>query len=171
MRSGLCVQRIWGALWPGQHAVGFFVVMKTLCDRIPVQAAPGLHRDVMQQACGAGSMTDLRGSSGNGSAADAIEPVAMLIIALVEVNFVRPDHRVQDLWIARLQRLQFGLRPGGIGSGCLRIARDEDPPLRSVELDAVRKVAADVHGHAIRVDGMSKKLAVDVPKPMRRELR
>src|SRR4051812_18816259 len=86
--------------------------------------------------------------------ADAVQPISMLVFAVIELYFVRPNHARQDLRIARNEGLnRYLLSRTGCGRSLL-VAAHEKPSLRTVELDAVLKVAADRHRHAVRVHGM-----------------
>ena len=71
---------------PRQHRVRLVVVLEALLDRIPVQLAIGLHRDVMQQARRAGAVRDLDRRDRLAPRADAFEPVAVMVGALVEMD-------------------------------------------------------------------------------------
>ena len=87
----------------------------------------------------------------------------MLVIALIQVNLVRTDDALQNLRIARHQRLQRNRLSPRIACRDLRISGHKDPAFAPIELDAIGKVSADVHGDAVRIDGMGQELAVDIP--------
>lgn len=86
-------------------------------------------------------MPDVYRRNGLLAGANAIEPVAVLIIAFVKVNFVRSDDSIENFGIACDERLYLALFGTGICRGDEFITRDEDPSLCSVELDPVRIVA------------------------------
>src|SRR3954447_10753809 len=116
-------------------------------------------------------MSNLDGSDRRLPAPDALEPVAMLIIALVEMNFVRSDDAIEDLGITRHQRLRlFAGRTSGITCRHGFVARNENPAFGSVKLDAVRVFARDRHPDPVCVPGFGFELAVDVPESMRWKL-
>src|SRR5258705_675885 len=132
--------------------------------------ALGLHRNVVEQAGGAGAMADLGGCGGGFAALDAVEPVTVLVVALVEMHLVGADDGVENLWIAGHEGFDLRSLAGGFGGGGHLVAGDEDPALGAVPLDAVREVAGDVHGDAVGVDGMGEEFSVDVPEAGRGEL-
>src|SRR5947209_17278384 len=95
---------------------------------------------------------------------NALQPVSMLIIAFVEMNFVRPDDAIEDLGIACHERLRLCSRSGSRVAGRHSlITGDEDPALRSVEFDSVRIIARDRHSDAVRVSRFSLEFSVHVP--------
>src|SRR3954471_13045597 len=155
--------------WPlrtREHRVRLVVVLEALLHRIPEQLAFRLHRHVMEQARRAGAMRDFDRRDRLLARADAVEPVAVMILALVEMDFVGFDHRRDDLWVAGRERLAvLQLRHRIAGGDRLVAARDEDPALAADELDAVGEVAADDHPDAVRVDPFGAERAVDVPQP------
>src|ERR1700761_2321456 len=105
------------------------------------------------------------------SAFDTFQPIAMLVAALVEMNLVRADDAVKNFGIARGQRLRSRRRLSRVGRCDHLIPSDKNPTLCAIELDPVRKITADVHGHAVGVNSVGKELAVDIPQTMGRELR
>src|SRR5262245_33452874 len=85
--------------------------------------------------------------------ADAVQPVPVMILALVQVNLVGADDRCDDARVARRERLRvLQLRYWIAGGDGLVPARDEDPAFGPDELDAVRKISADDHVDAVGVD-------------------
>ena len=128
-----------------------------------MQSPPGLHRNVVHQAGGTGAVADLGWSDGSFSRPDAFQPVSMLVVALIQVNFVRTNHTFENLRIARHQRLERNRLSSRIAWRNFRIPGDEDLSLGPIEFDPIRKVAADIHGDAIRVNRMGQKLAMDIP--------
>src|SRR5689334_11656718 len=83
---------------------------------------------------------------------NAIEPVAVVLLAVVEMYFVWPDDRLDNLWIACLERFRVLQLRHWIARGhCLVATRHEDPPVRPYETDPVRKIAADDHVDAVGV--------------------
>ncbi len=99
-------------------------------------------------------MSNLGGRDGSLPAADTFQPVAMLVIALIQMNFICPNHAVQNLRIAGHQRLQSYRLAARIAGGDFNIPGHKDPSLAAVELDAIGKVPADIHGDAVGIDGM-----------------
>src|SRR5690606_40534569 len=125
----------------------------------------------MQQARRAGAMRHLDGRDGLLTRPDALEPVAVVVAAPVEVHALRPDLGLEDTRITRRQglgvlelRLRIARRHG------LVAARYEDPALGALEADAVRTVVADDHVHAACVASLGAERAVNVPQASRREL-
>ena len=91
--------------------------------------ALGLHGDVVEQAGGAGAMADLGGRRRSFAALDAVEPVAVLVVALVEMHLVRANDGVENLRIARHQWFDLRGLAGGCGGRGHLVAGDEDPAL------------------------------------------
>ena len=154
---------VWIPLRTRQHAVCLIIVLEAFPHRIPVQSAPGFHGNMMQQARRARSVPNLGRRNGSLPAANAFEPVAMLVIALIQVNLACPDYAIENLRIAGHQRLQRNRLAARVARGNFYIAGNKDPSFAPVELDAIGKVSTDVHCHAVRIDGMGEELAVDIP--------
>src|SRR6266550_3094619 len=100
----------------------------------------GLHGNVVKQTSGTRPMTDLGGRGRGFAALDAVEPIAVLIVALVEVDLVGADDRVEDLRVAGHEGFDLRGLAGGGGRGGHLVAGDEDPALGAVPLDAVGEV-------------------------------
>ena len=79
---------VWKTLRTRQHAVRLIIVLEALSNWVPVQSAPGLHRNMVHKASRARAVPYLGWRRGSLSTPDAFEPVAMLVIALIQVNFV-----------------------------------------------------------------------------------
>ena len=88
-------------------------------------------------------MSNLGGRCGSLPAADAFQPVAMLVIALIEMNFPGPDHALQNLRVARHQRLQSLRLAARIAGGAGRAALCAGPDER----------AAGAGGHSLHSAG------------------
>ena len=89
----------------GKYTVGFVVVLESLPAWIPVELSFELHRHVVKQARRARPVRDFNRSDGLLTRPDAVEPVAVVILALVQVHFVGSDDRGDDFWIAGRERL------------------------------------------------------------------
>src|ERR1017187_798079 len=88
------------------------------------------------------------------------------------MNLIQSNLRLDDPLVARRECGRvFQLRRRIARGYRLIAARDEDPSLGSVKLDAVGKVSRDVHGHAICINRVGQEFAMDVPESMRGELR
>src|SRR6185503_11732700 len=89
----------------------------------------------------------------------------MLILAVVEVDLVRSNDRLDDPGIAGIQRLSvLQLRHRIARRHRLVAARHEDPSFASLEPDAVRKIAADDHADAVRIQRFSLEWAMNIPE-------
>ena len=87
----------------------------------------------------------------------------MLVIALIQMNFIRSDYALQNLGVTAHQRLQ-GLRLATrIAGGNFNIAGHKDPSLAALELDAIGKISADVHGDAVGIEAMGQEITVNIP--------
>ena len=64
----------------------------------------------------------------------------------------------------------LSLATGSRGRHGLVAARHEDPAFGTLELDAVRELAAHDHVHAVRIEGLGLERTVDVPQALLREL-
>ena len=82
----------------------------------------------MEQAGGAGAVRDFDRRDRLLPRLDALQPVAVMLLALVQVDLVRADHRRDDLRVARRQRLAVLQLRDRIARGHrLVAARHEDP--------------------------------------------
>ena len=141
-RERLRVEPVALALRPAQHRVGRVVADEALGRRVPVQPPAGVHRDMVQQAGRAGAVADLGGRDGGFAAPDAVEPVPVLVVALVEMDFVRADDAVEDFGSLASSGSTFGLAPWSVGVVISSRVTKIQPSV-PIELDAVGKVARD----------------------------
>src|SRR5215813_4227597 len=96
----------------------------------------------------------------------------MVVLALIKVYLVWTNHRRDDFWIASPQRLSIlQFRHRVARRDRLIAAGNKDPSFRSLEPDAIRKIAANDHLHAVRVQPFGSEPAVYVPQSLRRKLR
>src|ERR1700733_5837051 len=126
-----------------------------LFDRIPIEPAFRFHGDMVDQTSRAVPMTDFCRRDGRLSALDTLQPITVLIVALIEMNLVGADDAVEYFRIAGNQR--FGSHrclTTRIGGRNHLVAGDKDPSLSAVKFDAVGKIAADIHSDTVGVDGM-----------------
>src|SRR4051794_6902729 len=84
------------SLRAAEHRICLVIVLESFLYRVPIQLAFRFHGDMVQQACGAGPMPDLDWCNRLLTAPDAVEPVPVLFLALIEVNFVRTDYTVKN---------------------------------------------------------------------------
>ena len=115
-------------------------------------------------------MGDLDGRNRLLARAHALEPIAVVIGAHGQVEFVRTDLRVENLGVAGVQGLAESR--GRIAGGDLVVAAsDEDPAVGAFETDAIGEVVVNGHAHAVGVVRLDLEVAVDVPKPVLGEVR
>src|ERR1700678_1140130 len=126
-----------------------------LFDRIPIEPAFGLHGDMVDQTSRAGTVTDFCRRNGRFSALDTLQPIAVLIVALIEMNLVGADDAVEYFRIAGNQGFRSRLTTR-ISRRNHLVGGDKDPSLSAVKLDAVGKIAADIHSDTVGVDGMGQ---------------
>jgi len=93
-------QNVWRALRPGEHCICGVIVLEFFLFRIPMQRAPGLHGDVMEQARRAGTVRDLSRRNRFLPAADAVQPIAVVIGTFVQMNLIPADRGFYDPGIA-----------------------------------------------------------------------
>src|ERR1700733_15257440 len=99
----------------------------------------------MDQASGACPVSYFGRCDGRLSALDAVQPIAMLIVTLIEMNLVGTDDALENFGVAGNQRLESHSRLTSWISGRDHlVASDKDPSLTAVELDAIGEVTADV---------------------------
>ena len=122
-----------------------------------------LHGNMVQKTGRACPVADFRGGSRGISALNAFQPVTVVIATLVQMYFIWSDDTVENLGIAGHQRFHFHARFGRIACSHLGVPGDKDPSFGAVPFDAVRKVSADVHGHAVFIDRVGEKLAMNIP--------
>src|SRR5512135_2208794 len=94
------VNAIGGALRAGEHRVGLFVTYESLLDWIPGELAAQLHSDPAQDTGAAGTVRLFGCGDRRLASLDAGQPVEVVVVAPVEVDFVRPDLRVEDVRVA-----------------------------------------------------------------------
>ena len=88
---------------PFQHGVGHFTIPEPLLFGIPLQSAGYFHRNMADQTDGAGPVPYLDRGDRFLSGLDAIEPVAVMIIAYIEMDLILLDLRGKALRIACIQ--------------------------------------------------------------------
>ena len=145
--------------------------MEALAFWVPVEAAVGLHGDVVEEAGGAGAVADFHGCGGLFARADALDPVEVLLGAGVEVDLVGADDGVEDFGVAGDEGLDREFVCGGGGGRGLLVTGDKEVSFGAVPLDAVGEVARDVHGDAVGVDGVGEELSVNIPEAVGGEFR
>src|SRR4051794_21338362 len=79
-------QHIRCALGTRKHAVRLVVVLEALLHRIPVELALEHHGHVVNEAGGAGAMPHFHRRDWLLAADDAIQPIAVLLLAFVQVD-------------------------------------------------------------------------------------
>src|SRR6266567_2410188 len=168
----LLSEHVRSTLGTRDHTVRMVVVFEALLYGIPVQLAFEHNVHVVDEARGAGAVSKLGGRDGLFAADDALQPVAVLLLAFVELDLVGTDDRLDDRAIAGGERGIVVELGHGIALGDLLVAaRNENPALRSIELDPVGIVAADAHTHAVRIQRFSLEGTVHVPQAVFGELR
>src|SRR5258707_11663284 len=104
------------ALRTGQHAISLIIILESFSLWIPIHFSFQLHGNLMNQTSRAGTMAYLNRSNRRLTCPHALQPVAMMFLALMQVNFLRPNHRSNDLWITgreSLSVLEFRCRVAG----------------------------------------------------------
>src|ERR1039458_3888237 len=139
------VDAIGGALGTGTHRVGLVVAGKLFLDRVPAELAAQLHRDPTEDAAARGAVRLFRGGYRRLAGPDAGQPVEVGVVALMQMDFVRADCRVQNLGIAGVEGFAEG-GSGVAGSDFLGAASDEDPAVVPLEEHAVGELVVDDHG-------------------------
>src|SRR5207244_250107 len=113
------------AHFTNQVSIGFLVAGEGFLFRVPAQFPPEAEGDYAEMADRDGTVAYLRFTDGRFAGADAIEEVAHMIVAYVELNCLGRE------------RLRKQLRSAGLDFA----PRDVDPAVRSLELDAVEQLA------------------------------
>src|SRR5262245_25562580 len=85
-----------------QHLVGSVVALEHLLFRVPLQLAAQLHGDVPDMAHAHRAVADLDVADRPLARGDAVEPVVVMVIALVEMNVVWPELDLEDLGVGSL---------------------------------------------------------------------
>jgi hypothetical protein len=157
------------ALGTGTHGVGLVVADEHFLDGIPSELAAQLHRDPAEDAGAGGAMRFFRGGHRRLAGLDADEPVEVVVGALVQMDFIGAELRVQNRGVAGVEGFAVGAgRVAGSGFGAA--AADEDPALVALEAHAVGELVVNDHGDAIGVFRLDMVGAVDVPQALLREL-
>src|ERR1019366_4977801 len=116
-----------------------------------------------EDAAARGAVRLFRGGYRRLAGPDAGQPVEVVVVALMQMDFVRADCRVQNLGIAGVEGFAEG--GGGVaGSDFLGAASDEDPAVVTLEAHAVGELVVDDHGDAIGVFRLDMVGTVDVPQ-------
>src|SRR5438309_2094671 len=92
-----------GTLRTRQQRVRSVVIDKALGLRIPVKMPVRVHSDLMDEAGRACTMSHLNRRNGGLPRSNTIQPISMLVFALVEIDLVRAYHGLQQPRIARIQ--------------------------------------------------------------------
>src|SRR5450755_1153314 len=131
---------VWGALRSMQHRVCLVIVVEAFLNRVPSQLAVQLHSNVMKQAGGTGAVSCLYGGNRLLPRADALQPVAVLVVALIQMDSIGANLAVQN---ARITGQQRGELPAAarIAGRHLAVTRNKDPAVAAVEFDPVRKIS------------------------------
>ena len=119
------------ALRPRQHRVRLVVVLEPLLDRIPVQLALRLHRDVVEQAGRAGAVRDFDRRDRLLPRADALQPVAVMV-ACSRSRWISSGPMTDvmilgSLGVERLRVLQLGDRDRSPSPSRCRARRRSSP--------------------------------------------
>src|SRR6266850_7517459 len=104
------------ALRTGQHVVGLIIVLESFFLWIPIHFSFQLHGNLMNQTSRAGTMSDFDWCNWRLTCLHALQPVAMMFFAFIQVNFLGRDHRSNDLRITgseSLSVLKFRFRVAG----------------------------------------------------------
>jgi len=88
---------------PVQQAVGLGVVGKTFLFRVPSQFSPELYRYHSEMTYHDRTMSHLDRRYRLSAAANAVNKVLLVVVALVKMNFVRPDLGFQQLLRTRVE--------------------------------------------------------------------
>src|SRR5579872_2559284 len=121
---------------------------------------------MMDQAGGTGAMGYFRGGDRRLARAYAIQPVAMMVGALIQMYLIGANLRADDLWIAGFEGLHpMRIGHGIAGRGPVVSAGDEYPALCPFEFDAVGQGIADDHFHAVGIERLGLERAMHIPEP------
>src|SRR5689334_14019401 len=82
------------------------------------------------------------------------------------MNFLRPDHRFDNLWIAGIKGFHSIVANYWIAPGYVIVAPcDEYPSFSAFELDPVGQLVAYNHLYAVSIFCVGGKDPVNIPKP------
>src|SRR5690554_5190461 len=102
---------------------------------------------------------------------DTFQPVFMLIRAIIQMNFIWPNHGSQYLRIACIKCIACLSCSGWVTCCHPDISpRHENPPLASFKLHSVGIIPANVHGYPIGIFCRYFKVPMYVPKARCRKL-
>ena len=76
-----------------QHTVSLFTVYEAFFRRVPAQFGLEHHSDISEVADGCRTVSDFHTCGCLLTVLNAIDKIAMMVIALIQVNLVRADHR------------------------------------------------------------------------------
>src|SRR5271166_2446091 len=137
---------------PAEHPGCLIIAHDLLGPGVPAQAlAAQPHGDIAQVADGNRPVGDLDRRRGRPARDHAVDEIAEVIVALVEVDLSGADLGIED-----------GFRVGRV-LAAVRV----DRPLGALEGDPHAISVGDAHGHAVFVDGLEVKVGRGVPEPIR----
>ncbi len=76
-----------------EHSISLVVIDKLLLFGVPAQFAPECHGDIAKVTDSYGTVADFNRCSRFSMLLNTIDEVAMMIVAVLKVNLVRPNHR------------------------------------------------------------------------------
>src|SRR3990172_13294432 len=88
---------------PPRHSRRLVVAWKHLGLRVPLERPIKQHRDIRQVTYRAGPMPHLCVADGLPAVLYAVEEILYMVVALVQMNLIRPYHRIKN-------RLRLGLQ-------------------------------------------------------------
>src|SRR6267142_538672 len=114
------------ALRTGQHAVSLIIIFESFFLWIPIHFSLQPHGNLMNQTSRAGTMAYLNWRNRRLTCLHALQPIAMMFFAFIQVNFLWRDHGSNDLRVTggeSLSVLKFCCRVAG--RHCLVTTCDE----------------------------------------------
>ena len=75
-----------------EHPVCLLIVDKSFVLRVPAQLAPKCHGNIAQMAHAGRTMANFDRRYRNAACPDAVEKISLVVVALIEVDFVRANH-------------------------------------------------------------------------------
>lgn len=85
---------------PVEHGIGFIIIDEAFVQWIPMQWPWKAHGNVVDQAGRASAVTNFYWGNRLFSGGNTIQPVSMVLIAAVKIDFVCTNHRFDDFGVA-----------------------------------------------------------------------
>ena len=92
-----------------EQSIGLVIIDEALVQWIPMQRPRKAHGNMVDQAGRASAVTNFHRGDGLFSGGNAIQPVSMVLIAAVKIDFICANHRFDAFWLGTAGSLGLAL--------------------------------------------------------------